>query len=308
LTDEREQRDDDEHGFGPAVVTARDAALTGRPVAERLFRVEVPDAPDWPRPEMVAIPPGRFVMGSPGRASCEGPQHEVQIGYVLALGCHPVTVDEFAVFISDSQRDLGNGSFWTGSKWSKGVGWRDPGFEQGNNHPVTCLLWQEMGAYLTWLNKRLGILDRPDLYRFPSEAEWEFACRAGTETPFGFGEAILPSQANFDGATTGDAGQRGEHRKGTTPVGSFPPNAMGLYDMHGNVFEWIEDAWHADYQGAPADGSAWIAGGIRRLPVLRGGSWRSDARSLRSAHRICSDAMDRDNSIGFRVARTLLSV
>lgn len=129
-------------------------------------------------------------------------------------------------------------------------------------------------------------------YRLPSEAEWEYACRAGTTTAFAFGDSILVDQANFD--LHGEAGK-------TIPVGSFQPNAFGLFDTHGNVWEWCQDWYHDKYNAAPTDGRAWLSGGDQKYRVLRGGSWRADANSLRSAVRNWASPGDRDDSIGFRV-------
>ena len=143
-----------------------------------------------------------------------------------------------------------------------------------------------------------------DAYRLPSEAEWEYACRAGTTTPFSFGETISTAQANYDGNYTYASGKKGEYRKQTTPVGSFPANAFGLHDMHGNVWEWCADPWHDSHDGAPTNGSTWEGGDASRR-VYRGGSWFSLPRNLRSACRYWSYPSSRTDDIGFRLARTV---
>ena len=141
--------------------------------------------------------------------------------------------------------------------------------------------WEDAKAYLRWLSQRTS---KP--YRLLSEAEWEYAARAGTAGPYHFGSAISTDRANDNGARWGRPYKPTEYRRKTVPVGSFPPNAFGLHDMHGNVWEWVEDCWHLDYRGAPADGSARIAGGRCSLRVLRGGSWYSADSRVRSADRL----------------------
>lgn len=153
--------------------------------------------------------------------------------------------------------------------------------------------WQDAQAYVAWLAKETA---KP--YRLPSEAEWEYACRAGTTTPFSFGETITTDEANY--------GRRnGECRQRTTEVGSFPANPWGLSDMHGNVCEWVDDDWHDDYQGAPTDGSAWTDRRGKDGRVLRGGSWLGSPGGLHSAFRGRDQPVIRDSVVGFRVARTL---
>jgi formylglycine-generating enzyme required for sulfatase activity len=137
-------------------------------------------------------------------------------------------------------------------------------------------------------------------YTLPSEAQWEYACRAGTTTPFAFGNTLTSEIANYDATYTYGSGPKGDYREKTTAVGSFPANAWGLQDMHGNVREWCLDAWHGTYQGAPTDGSAWMAGGgVGRL--LRGGSWDGLPRGCRSAFRSRSLPVDRVHYVGFRL-------
>ncbi len=226
-------------------------------------------------PQMIVVPAGEFMMGSPdgeGLAE-EHPQHKVTIENPFAVGIAPVTRGEFAAFIEATNYKVESGAFvWSGQEWKDdpSKSWRDPGFSQGDDHPVVCVNWQDAQAYVKWLRERSG----GKAYRLLSEAEWEYCCRAGTTTEYSTGKTITAGQANFG------------TRNGTTPVSKFAPNRWGLRDMHGNVWEWCEDNWHDNYRGnAPSDGSVW-QGGNRSLRVLRGGSWISGPRSLRSAGRI----------------------
>jgi len=263
-------------------------------------------------PEMVRIPPGRFLMGSPATEARykryeEEPQHAVRIDYAFELGKCEVTLEEFTAFVTDAKHDMGNSAFiWDGKEYkdTPGKGWRDPGFTQSGKHPVCCVNWNDAKAYVAWLNAKQGLGRAQNAYRLPSEAEWEYACRAGTTKPFSFGATISTAQANYNGEYTYGAGTKGEYRKKTTPVGSFPANAFGLHDVHGNVWEWCEDAWNANYNGAPTDGSPWLTGDASSR-VLRGGSWNYDPQFLRSANRNWYYPTDRYGSSGFRVARTL---
>ncbi len=296
-----------------AVEAAADPSTTAWPGSNRTQRqAPAPPAPlkSVPLlvPEMVRIPPGRFLMGSPtteerwkeydGR---EEPQHEVRIDYAFELGKYEVTVDEFAAFVADSKHDAGDSDYaWDGKEYryaprpawhDPGQGWRAPGFTQTGKHPVCSVNWNDAQAYVAWLNAKLDLDRGSSAYRLPSEAEWEYACRAGTTTPFSFGATISTAQANYC-------------RDETTPVGSFPANAFGLHDMHGNVREWCEDAWHASYRGAPHDGAAWLTVDAWSR-ILRGGSWDDDPHDLRSACRERNSPDDRDFRNGFRVARTV---
>ena len=144
-------------------------------------------------------------------------------------------------------------------------------------------------------------------YTLPSEAQWEYACRAGTATPFAFGDTLTPDLANYDHLYNGKfifrSGPKGQYRQKTVEVGSFPANAWGLQDMHGNVWEWCLDHWHSDYREAPNDGSAWVTGGDQTRRLLRGGSWRDSHRGCRSAARYWRHLDDCNYSIGFRICR-----
>ncbi|KQQ89352.1 serine/threonine protein kinase [Massilia sp. Leaf139] len=254
-------------------------------------------------PELVALRAGRFQMGSPEHErkiamACgaqknwlarETPQHWVGIERPFAIGRYPVTVGQWRAFAE-------------ASGWQPGgeVNWAAPGFPQTDLHPVVGVSWHDAQAYLAWLGERTG-----QRYRLPSEAEWEYACRAGTHTAFSFGDAIDTTRANYDGNFTWNGGPRGEYRRGTTPVDAFAPNPWGLHDMHGNVWEWVQDVMHDSYQGAPVDGSAWESGGERARRILRGGSWLYNPRYLRSALRNGFSAVMSNDIVGFRVVREL---
>lgn len=227
-------------------------------------------------PLMAVIPAGRFLMGSPddesGRSSDEGPQHEVIIAQPFALGVYAITFAEYDHFCKVTHRKTPDDNSW-GRK----------------NCPVINISWHDAQAYYVWLSEQTE-----KSYRLPSEAEWEYACRAGTQTPFYTGETIDLKPANFDLA----------HGR-TLPVGSFAPNAFGLYDMHGNVWEWTQDCWHDNYHNAPDDGSPWLekdSGDCDRR-VIRGGSWIEYPKNLRSANRDWSRIVGMNYDLGFRIAR-----
>ena len=231
-------------------------------------------------PEMVVIPAGDFLMGSSaseeGRQDTESPQHRVTVRS-FALGVTEVTFDEWDACVRgggcDGHRPDDRG-------WGRG------------SRPVILVSWEDARAYVSWLSAETGAA-----YRLPSESEWEYAARAGTTTPFHTGATISTDQANYDGDDV--------YRGRTTPVGTFAPNAFGLYDVHGNVLEWMEDCWHDSYRGAPSDGTAWTIGGDCGRRVLRGGSWILNPWFLRSAARHGDTTGDRAFDAGFRVARTL---
>jgi formylglycine-generating enzyme required for sulfatase activity len=253
-------------------------------------------------PMMVIVPAGNFKMGSPsdeqGREEDEGPAHEVMLSKAIAVGKYEVTRGQYAAFIFDSGYNSDDGCWvWDGSGWKPNASqnWRDPNFPQTDQHPVTCINWADAQAYISWLSQKTG-----QGYRLLSEAEWEYAARGGTSTPFSFGQGITTDQANFNGEPSG------AFREGTTSVGVFPVNAFGLHDMHGNLWEWTDDCSNGSYEGAPNDGSAWLEGDCDRH-VLRGGSWTNEVRSLRSAERVkhSGDPAARGAVDGFRITRAL---
>lgn len=237
-------------------------------------------------PEMVVIPAGEFLMGSPEdeleRRASEGPQHAVVLAQPFAMGRYAVTFEEYDRFCEATGRNEPGDS-----RWGRG------------RRPVLKVSWEDAVAYCAWLSGETGAL-----YRLPSEAEWEYAARAGTKTVFWWGDEIDTTRANYDGGHTYRNGTRGEYRQKTVPVDDFQPNPFGLYQVHGNVWEWVRDSWHENYQGAPVNGSAWeeVGGGPR---VLRGGSWGNEPRGLRSAARDRSNPRYGSYSAGFRLARTL---
>ena len=218
------------------------------------------------------IPPGEFLIGSPPdepeRFDNEGPQHRVRFeqGFWLAeTAC-------------------------TQALWQAVMG-ENPSRFEGEENPVENVSWNEVKQFIERINA-----EYPELkLRLPSEAEWEYACRAGTTTRYWFGDGIDHSKANYE-----------RKNKGTVPVKRYPRNAWGLYQMHGNVWEWCEDVWHGNYKGAPEDGQPWLTGGNEEAAVLRGGSWFSRGGSLRSAYRTLAprdDAGIIDDGNGFRLAR-----
>jgi formylglycine-generating enzyme required for sulfatase activity len=244
-------------------------------------------------PQMIVMPAGEFMMGSPEGDGDERPRHKVTVKDAFAVGISPVTRGEFAAFIGATNHKIQLGAYvWSSREWKKdpSKSWCDPGFLQDDDHPVACVNWHDAQAYVAWLRERSG--GKP--YRLLSEAEWEYCCRAGTTSTYSTGKRITSAQANFN-----------ESAKGTTSVFKFPPNVWGLRDMHGNVWEWCEDNWHPDYSGdPPTDGSVW-RGGNTSGRVLRGGSWYGDPQLLRSANRLGHLPDLRKGDFGFRVARTL---
>lgn len=255
-------------------------------------------------PELVLIPSGRFQMGAhevehkaamqagsqPSWLERETPQHWVGIERPFALARHPVSVGEWRAFVKATGWVAGGAE----------TDWDNPGFVQTDLHPVVGVSWNDAQLYLAWLSERTG-----RHYRLPSEAEWEYACRAGTRTAFNVGDTISTEQANYDGLYVYNGGQRGVYRGGTSALGTFAPNPWGLYDMHGNVWEWVQDAVHDNYEGAPVDGSAWEEGSDNSRRILRGGSWLYHPRYLRSALRNGFSTVFSNDIVGFRVARTL---
>ncbi len=236
--------------------------------------------------EMVSIPGGTFMMGSPesekGRYERESPQHRVSIAPFF-MGKYPVTQAQWRAVAALPQVKISLKP--------------EPSRFKGDTLPVEQVSWEESVEFCARLSKKTG-----RAYRLPSEAEWEYACRAGTTTPFHFGETITPSLANYDGNYPYANAPKGTYRQKTTPVGSFAPNTFGLYDMHENVWEWCADPWHENYKGAPSDGSVWESGGNKEYRVRRGGSWNYNAVYCRCAYRYRNSAGVGNNGYGFRVA------
>jgi formylglycine-generating enzyme required for sulfatase activity len=224
--------------------------------------------------EMVKIARGSFSMGSkPSEDKSEPnehPRHQVEVPDFY-LGKYPVTQAQYQAIMGEN-----------------------PSFIKGENLPVETVSWSNAVNFCRKLSARTG-----RHYRLPSEAEWEYACRAGTKTPFHFGKTINTDLVNYAGTYSYGVAKKGEDRQTTTVVGSFPANAFGLYDMHGNVWEWCADQWHPNYNNAPVDGSAWITAGTKSH-VIRGGSWNYVPWLCRSASRLDYD--HRLVNVGFRVA------
>ncbi len=242
-------------------------------------------------PLMVVIPEGNFLMGSPedeeDRLSSEGPQREVSI-IRFAAGQTEVTFEDYDRFVKATGRDLPNDRGW-GRK----------------SRPVIDINWEEAKAYTVWLSEQTG-----HAYRLLSEAEWEYVARAGTTTPFNIGACISNQQANFNDRTEyryAKCPASGQLLGKTQPVRSYQENPYGLFDVHGNVWEWVEDCWHVNYEGAPLDQSAWLGQneGNCSLRVVRGGSWGDGPLGLRSALRDRLTTVDGNFVVGFRLARTL---
>ncbi|HZV21627.1 MAG TPA: formylglycine-generating enzyme family protein [Hyphomicrobiales bacterium] len=243
-------------------------------------------------PEMVVVPAGEFLMGSPeteiGRDKNEGPQHKVVIAQPFAVGKYEVTFAEWDACVAEG-----------GCSEKPG----DEGWGRGR-HPVVNVSWNDANEYTAWLSKKTG-----KRYRLLSEAEWEYAARGTTKitdknTPFSTGVTINYRQANYDANFTYASGQQGLYRQKTVDVGTLPRNAFGLYEMHGNVWEWVQDCYKPNYEGAPTDGSPVMTQDCR-LRILRGGAWNYHPRLLRSAYRYATAPEVRLNNAGFRVARSL---
>ena len=240
-------------------------------------------------PSMVVLPRGDFVMGSPssedGRFGDEGPQQRVVIDYEFAVGKYEVTWSDYSACVSDKACQPAE----------------NDGFGQGQR-PVTGVSWEDANNYAAWLSNKTGAT-----YRLLSEAEWEYAARAGTTTPFSFGETISTDQANYNGKEVYGTGRTGQSLEQTVPAGSYPANAFGLHDLHGNVWEWVEDSYDEDYSNHPTDGSAFTINSwaFPTFRVCRGGAWSDGPKNLRSASRYWETPDFRGNYMGFRLARSL---
>ena len=242
--------------------------------------------------DMVLVPEGEFVMGAPENelesSDRERPQHKVSVP-TFFMGRYPVTQEQWRAVVALPQvnRELQP----------------DPSQFKGDMRPVEQINWYEAVEFCQRLSQHTG-----RKYRLPSEAEWEYAARAGTTTSFHFGETITTDLANYNGSYTYVEGSEGKYRKETTPVNQFGiANDFGLCDMHGNVWEWCWDHLHDNYQNAPSDGSPWVSGGDSRYRVLRGGSWLDTPNNSRSAYRTYTWRDDRKLIIGLRAVCVALS-
>jgi formylglycine-generating enzyme required for sulfatase activity len=291
------------------------------------------DCPECP--EMVVIPSGSFMMGSPadepGRFDTEGPERRVSIKQ-FAVGKFNITKAQWAAFVLATNRITSPGCAWSGfdnkdrKDWDNDptANWNHLGFPQDSTHPVVCITWYDAQDYVQWLGKKTG-----SNYRLLTEAEWEYAARGGTTTPYPWGSSITHEYANYgldSGGYSGLASGRDRWLK-TSPVGSFPPNAFGLYDMNGNVWQWVEDYFSSSYSGLPTDGSAFkdtvqikMEGRMSWMNekkssffrMVRGGDWANPPRMIRSAYRNIAPGPGgftlenyRSGGGGFRVAKTL---
>ena len=230
-------------------------------------------------PLMVVIPAGRFSMGSPedevGRTEGEGPQHEVAIAEPFAVSKYEVTFDQWDACVAAAACPRARDAWGRGSL------------------PVINVSWDDTKLYVAWLSLLTG-----KKYRLLTEAEWEYAARAGSMSRYAWGDEPGNGNANCRGCG-------GARILQSAPVGSFRPNAFGIYDMEGNVWEWVEDIWHDSYEGAPADGSAWVEGDDATYRVVRGGSWNNEIELVRAAIRFKRHRKVQFETLGFRVARTM---
>ena len=273
-------------------------------------------------PEMVVIPAGQFVMGAaPGEEERENladgfrnrsqPQRSVTVKRFSA-GRFEITRGQYRAFAEATRRSSDGCFLWTGTQFEidQTKAWRNPGYAQDDTHPVTCVSWEDASAYVMWLGRHTG-----RKYRLLTEAEWEYAARAGTTATRYWGDdanmacdysngadhataAQVPGAGNWPVATCNDG------HAYTAPVGSYRPNAFGLYDMLGNVEEWTQDCWNGNYRGAPTDGSAWVTGDCA-LRAVRGGAWDDAPVGVPAAYRVGSPTVIRVYRRGFRVATDL---
>ncbi|MEO5375436.1 MAG: formylglycine-generating enzyme family protein [Alphaproteobacteria bacterium] len=251
-------------------------------------------------PEMVVVPAGQFIMGSQDGDDDEKPPHQVTLSRPFAVGRSEVTVGQWAAFVNASGHTVDNSCYhWSASKWvsREGRTWRRPGFDQSEHDPVVCVSWEDASAFVKWLNRKVsGNSNGSGPYRLLTEAEWEYASRAG-----GTGEWSCGSDKNCLNEVAWYNANSGSK---THPAASKAANAFGLHDMHGNVWEWVEDCFVGSHAGAPVDGAARKCDGSP-LRVVRGGSWDGNFFDLRSSSRIGIVAEDRFFSTGFRIARSI---
>jgi formylglycine-generating enzyme required for sulfatase activity len=261
-------------------------------------------------PDMVIVAPGEFLMGSPesepGRRSTEGPLHKVSLAAPFAIGRYAITRDQFNTFVAASGYRYGESC-----RAEKAGQWIDipkhsflspPGFTQEGNHPAVCINWTDANEYLKWLSARTH-----KSYRLPTEAEREYVTRAGTSTGYWWGEAVEPQQGNYDTRLRLSPPEETALAKffgHTVPVHWYMPNQWGIFQVHGNVAEWVQDCWNKTHIGGPIDGSAAQTGDCSRR-VVRGGAWNYFPEDIRAAYRESAPAEHRYYHVGFRVARDL---
>jgi formylglycine-generating enzyme required for sulfatase activity len=263
---------------------APEQRLIALPAIWRVFRglTEFRDCDDCPT--MAVVPAGEFTMGAPSAELGGEAPHRVRIEA-------PFAVSKFEITFAEWDACLAAGG-------CRGYRPGDEGWGRDSN-PAMNISWEDAKAYAAWLSAKTG-----KTYRLLSEAEWEYAARAGSIAAYPYTDGLSPSKANYDASTDG-TGPSDVNRQRTVPVGSFLPNAFGLYDMQGNVSEWVEDCWNDEYTAAaPTDGSAWVAGDCKGH-VVRGGSWEDSATELRSAARTGGAKDDRFYTDGVRIARSL---
>jgi len=244
---------------------------------------------DFDEPEMVVIPSGVYEMGCVSGIDC----------IARELPIHSVSLPAFMLSKTEVTAAL-----WSECVKDKGCDYKpaDDGLVEANM-PVRYVSFDDVQIFLTWLNNKTG-----KQYRLPTESEWEYAARAGTATPYNTGDCITVKQANFEGNAFTAAGctETGENLKKALPVASYEPNAFGLHDMHGNMWEWMQDCWHWNYDEAPSDGSVWKGTSSEcDRHVMRGGAWHSSVNHMRSAYRFRFPKEARSGGLGFRLAHDL---
>ncbi|MFL6757822.1 MAG: formylglycine-generating enzyme family protein [Sphingomicrobium sp.] len=272
-------------------------------------------------PEMIVVPAGTFRIGSPpdepGRRDNEGPQKEIRIARPFAVGRYEVTRQQYEAFLRDTNHPVSGNCMTDRRKpgtWAldAATNFHDPGFAQSGNHPAACISWNDAKAYIAWLNAKVG-----GGYRLLTEAEWEYVARAGSTTAYPWGAHIEDGCTYMNGFDRVIVEEKGDLYKGeavsfancsdrylnTSPVGSYAPNGFGIYDLIGNLAEWVEDCSTQTYAGMQSDGTSENGDCTKRM--VRGGSWGTQPRQLRSAERIRNSPTDVDDSIGIRIAKTL---
>jgi formylglycine-generating enzyme required for sulfatase activity len=307
-----------EHKIGPvtdptSLSTVSPAAKVGSTVTPKFVQSgrTIPrilqDSPT--APELVVVPAGAFNIGSEPTAagrwsdSREGPRMLIDFVEPFAIGRLPVTRKQYRVYCEDTKRTstgavIKDSNGWT---WSETASWLNPGFDQDDSHPVVCVSWNDAHDYVCWLSDHLGLE-----YRLPSEAEWEYSCRAGGASAFAWGDDISPADAAYNWKATFKNGYAAASSpSGTASAASANTNEWGIAGMHGNVWEWCRDVWRSSYSVPEGINVARLHSSDAQLRAVRGGSWEDDPRFLRSASRDFRPASYRSSTIGFRVLRVL---